>query len=194
MIEVDDKFKKEGQYGILWEDLLSNSDIEKIHSLSNNYESIRGKTLSENLSEYHRKSDVIWIPYNENSKWIYDKVTKAARNLNDEIYGFEIAGAQPFQYTIYNSEEEGEYDWHNDILSISKDTVRKLSVIILLSDNKDFYGGSFLVCPDGGKPKQIPMKKGRMIVFPSWIPHCVTPVLEGVRISLVMWLYGKRFK
>jgi PKHD-type hydroxylase len=197
MIEIDEMNKNLAQYGVCWEDLLTDLEVNKVHELSKKYDKVRATTVSAELNitdTSHRKSDVKWIAYDENSKWLYEKVTKAVRNLNDEIYGFELSGAKPFQYTIYNSEEEGEYDWHNDIINVTNDDVRKLSVVILLSDNEDFYGGSFLVSPDGGKPRQLLMKKGRMIVFPSWIPHCVTPVLEGVRTSLVMWVHGKRFK
>jgi PKHD-type hydroxylase len=197
MIVMDEIHQKSGKYSVLWEDLLSDLEVEKIHELSKKYEKVRASTIN---SEYGiddsktRRSDAIWIPYDENSKWLYDKVSKAAKDLNDEVYGFELLGGEPFQYTIYDSDEEGEYDWHNDTMDCGNDNVRKVSVIVLLSNKSEFSGGSFLVAPNGGKPKEILMKKGRMIVFPSWTPHCVTPVLEGVRISLVMWLYGKRFK
>lgn len=196
MIDIDEMSKKTGQYGVLWEDLLSDSEVEKIHELAKKYEIVRAKTLNDEFGKndsHIRKSDARWIGYDENSKWLYDKVSSRAKELSDDIYGFELLGAQPFQYTIYNSEEEGEYDWHQDVLACD-DNIRKVSVVILLSDKNEFSGGSFLVSPDGSKPKEILMKKGRMVVFPSWTPHCVTPVLEGVRVSLVMWLYGKRFK
>ena len=197
MIELNQMEKETGQYGVLWEDLLSDIEVQKVHELAKKYEKLRATTL---ISKYgkddsnQRRSDVRWIEYDETSKWLYEKVSTAAKALNDEVYGFELTGGQPFQYTVYDSAEEGEYDWHQDIMGCGNDNIRKVSVVILLSDKTDFSGGSFLISPNGGKPREILMKKGRMILFPSWTPHCVTPVLEGVRISLVMWLYGKRFK
>jgi len=184
-------------YPIVWEDLFSPEEVNQIHNLSNSYEVDRAKT---DMKKYDlddsniRRSDVIWIGYDENSKWLYEKVTRAVREINDETFGFELSGAQPFQYTMYDSVEEGEYSWHIDTSYCKDDDIRKLSVIILLSDTNDFSGGSFLVSPTGEKPKEILMKKGRMVVFPSWVPHCVTPVLEGKRVSLVMWMHGKKFK
>ena len=37
-------------------------------------------------------------------------------------------------------------------------------------------------------------EKGSIIVFPSFMPHCVTPVTKGVRTSLVMWCLGEPWK
>jgi PKHD-type hydroxylase len=178
-------------YGIVTEDLLTEQEVEKVHLLAKQHNSTRGGIVDSSLSI--RKSDVKWLGYNQESKWLYDKISNAVRSTNDEVYQFELLGADPLQYTIYESEENGEYDWHTDILQ-NGERVRKISVVILLSDTSDFYGGSFLVSPSGGKPQEIVMKKGRMVVFPSWLPHRVAPVLEGTRISLVMWFYGKRFK
>jgi PKHD-type hydroxylase len=178
-------------YGIVTEDLLTEQEVEKVHLLAKQHNSTRGGIVDSSLSI--RKSDVKWLGYNQESKWLYDKISNAVISNNDEVYQFELLGADPLQYTIYESEENGEYDWHTDILQ-NGERVRKISVVILLSDTSDFYGGSFLVSPSGGKPQEIVMKKGRMVVFPSWLPHRVAPVLEGTRISLVMWFYGKRFK
>ena len=192
MLELNEIDKKSGGYGIIWEDLLNEFEVQSVHKLAENYNKVRATTLIENSTA--RKSNAKWIAYDEKSKWLYDKVTNAVKEINTELFQFELSGAQPFQYTIYDSTEEGEYDWHNDTMSTENDGVRKLSVVILLSDKNEFSGGSFLISPAGGKPKEILMKMGRMVVFPSWTPHCVTPVLEGTRISLVMCLYGKRFK
>jgi PKHD-type hydroxylase len=189
---MDEIAKKTGGYGVIWEDILSDKEVDDIIELAKNYGQVRASTLDKKTAG--RKSDVKWIGNNINSRWLYEKVSNAAKTINDELYNFELTGAQPFQYTIYDSDEEGEYEWHNDTILVGDDSIRKISVIILLSDKNEFSGGSFLVAPDGGRPKEILMKKGRMVVFPSWIPHCVTPVLEGKRTTLVMWLYGKRFK
>lgn len=36
--------------------------------------------------------------------------------------------------------------------------------------------------------------QGSIIVFPSFVYHCVTPVTEGERYSLVLWNLGRPFK
>jgi PKHD-type hydroxylase len=179
-------------YGATFEDLLTENEVNDIIKIFEKYKTVRGATLSDEASK-SRRSDIAWIGNSDETLWIYNKITNAARSINNELYNFDLVGAEPIQYTKYQSSENGEYDWHKDTAMIG-DNIRKLSIIILLSDKQEFSGGSFLISPEGGKPTEILMKKGRMIVFPSWIPHCVTPVLEGTRRSLVMWLYGKKFK
>ena len=36
--------------------------------------------------------------------------------------------------------------------------------------------------------------QGSVIIFPSFIYHCVTPVTRGTRYSLVLWTLGDPFK
>lgn len=36
--------------------------------------------------------------------------------------------------------------------------------------------------------------QGSLIVFPSFLDHCVTPLTRGTRYSLVLWCLGKPFK
>ena len=38
------------------------------------------------------------------------------------------------------------------------------------------------------------MKQGSVIVFPSYIFHRVTPMIKGVRKSLVVWVVGDQVK
>jgi len=41
--------------------------------------------------------------------------------------------------------------------------------------------------------KKFDLKKGTMIIFPSFVWHKVNPVLTGVRKTLVGWVVGKPF-
>jgi PKHD-type hydroxylase len=69
---------------------------------------------------------------------------------------------------------------------------RKLSLTLLLND--DFEGGEFQV--NDGKEEMaitVPMNKGRVVLFPSFMIHRVKPVTKGVRKSLVVWVLGPKF-
>ncbi len=77
--------------------------------------------------------------------------------------------------------------------------IRKLSVTINLSDENSYEGGNLMF--DFGQHVEnqlhectIARNKGSIIVFPSYIDHCVTPVTKGTRYSLVNWLLGRPFK
>jgi PKHD-type hydroxylase len=182
-------------YGISWEDILTADDIKNIHDLAQEYSNTisPGKVGTDNQNvSLIRRSDVIWIPNTTKSQWLYKRISDAVLKLNDEIYKFELSGTEVFQYAIYKDADQGEYSWHNDLVA-NNNKIRKLSVSILLSDTSEYKGGSFLFSPEGNK-FEAEQSQGRMIVFPSWTPHCVTPVLKGTRVSLVMWFWGNRFK
>ena len=77
--------------------------------------------------------------------------------------------------------------------------IRKLSMTICLSDEKDYKGGEFEFQPRFEEnPNHIVeckevRQKGSIVVFPSFIWHRVKPVTEGTRYSLVVWNLGKPF-
>ena len=48
---------------------------------------------------------------------------------------------------------------------------------------------------DGSKCKiEEAREQGTIIVFPSFLQHCVSPVTKGIRYSLVNWTLGRPFK
>ncbi len=61
--------------------------------------------------------------------------------------------------------------------------------------NDGFEGGDFLI-NEGNQDnaKAVPVKKGRAILFPSFMCHKVTPVTAGTRKSLVLWCLGPKFR
>jgi PKHD-type hydroxylase len=185
-------------YDYYKQDLLNPEEIKKVHEIAQKFKHINGSpgrignSDDNQINREIRRSTVIWIPNNQDTSWLYKKVTDAVRKINDDAYQFELVGAEPFQYTIYNDTERSEYKWHTDTSYVDS-YIRKISVSILLSDTNDYKGGAFLISL-GPHAEEMEQEKGRMIVFPSWTRHCVTPVLKGTRISLVMWLYGKKFK
>ena len=78
-------------------------------------------------------------------------------------------------------------------MRISQETssMRKLSVSVQLSDPNHYKGGNLEFADFIGTPEQKYLRpKGTVIVFPSFIPHQITPVTEGVRHSLVGWYEG----
>lgn len=116
--------------------------------------------------------------------------------FNFAMYANKSAG---WNYSIDESEVVqlseysvgGHYDWHEDWspLVYPGFPIRKLSVVCLLSDPSEFEGGSLeFESFRGGK---IDMKKGSVIVFPSFLRHRVNPVTSGIRRSAVIWLRGK---
>jgi len=86
--------------------------------------------------------------------------------------------------------------------------VRKISMTLNLSPPEQYEGGDLLFSDDIDsvhyndenfnnqnyfKCKEI-KPQGSIIVFPSFLSHCVTPINKGVRYSLVCWCLGRPFK
>ena len=111
-------------------------------------------------------------------------------------FQYDITGIDggEMQYTIY---EEGMfYDWHQDagVEALENDAVRKLSIILQLSNPEDYEGGEVELINESGNPYFVPKKRGTLIVFDSRTKHRVKEVFNGKRKSLVGWVDGPRGK
>jgi PKHD-type hydroxylase len=70
---------------------------------------------------------------------------------------------------------------------------RKLSFSLILSDSSEYEGGDFEIL-HGSFPDKLEQKRGRILAFPSYIVHRVTPIISGSRRSIVFWALGPKFK
>jgi Uncharacterized iron-regulated protein len=56
------------------------------------------------------------------------------------------------------------------------------------------YDGSDLEMNATGRPEMLPRERGKLILFPSYQLHRVTPVTRGKRSALVAWIGGPPFR
>ena len=85
-----------------------------------------------------RVTRTAWMARNPQTDWLYDRIERAARVLNQQIYQFDLAGfSEDFQYTVYHASEGGHFDWHLD--QIPNGAHRKLSFSLQLSDAGTYY-------------------------------------------------------
>jgi PKHD-type hydroxylase len=122
------------------------------------------------------------------AKEIYNTVVGVAIKVNSQIWSYSLQGADPLQLLKYNV--GGHYGWHLDIGSDAH-MYRKLSFVIPLSPPESYDGGELIV-KAGNKERIVPLEQGKMILFPSFILHKVTPVTRGERYMLVGWLRGEK--
>ena len=152
-----------------------------------------GQEEGKNLDS--RSSSIKWIPFSENTKWIYDKIGTMAYEANKEMYNFDLNFMpEQIQYTEYYGTDKGHYDWHMDIGSQGFMPFRKLSVTVQLSGPDEYEGGDLQFWTGGQQPINGPRGKGNVVIFPSFLLHRVTPVYEGTRKSFVLWLGGGHYK
>ncbi len=135
-----------------------------------------------------RKSSAVFVAPNKSTSWVFERLAKAVREINDTVYGFAVSQfREGFQFTRY---EVGEYYGPHFDIGPGKLTERKLSLTVQLSPPDAYAGGELIIYPEFVASKD----RGTMTVFPSFMCHDVRPVTVGVRYSLVSWLAGPPFK
>ena len=78
--------------------------------------------------------------------------------------------------------------------------IRKISMTCNLNVPGEYEGGNlkfdFGNHTEGHQFHEVEeiRPQGSVVIFPSFLPHCVTPVTKGTRYSLVLWTLGKPFK
>ena len=140
----------------------------------------------------YRKSGVCWIKEPFYKNLVFDIITRTNR---DSGLNFQLEVIEDLQLTRYVA-PDGHYNFHVDSDGHARknidDTVRKISMTCLLTDPNQFEGGDFQI-QTGGEPYNVEVKKGDIILFPSYILHRVSPVTKGVSHSLVAWTHGRAF-
>jgi PKHD-type hydroxylase len=158
---------------------------------------------------------------NKEANWNFDwdatehlQFTKYAPN---QFYGWH-ADSSPEAYKPFDpatdellKDTAGNVMYDTDGMPIPKDSsrtahshlvgrIRKLSVTVSLSDPSTYKGGNLRF--DLGPHRKTGRyhlcteirPRGSIIVFPSHLYHCVTPVTKGTRYSLVAWNVGVPWK
>ena len=152
-------------------------------------------TVSTGANEYGvvkdlRESDITWISDNF---WM-STFFGFFKSINFESFKFELNSIEPLQLTRYKA-PTNHYDFHidGDGFNVREGAIntRKLSMSVLLNDN--FEGGVFQYHTTQ-KPTDVHLRKGDILVFPSYYLHRVKPVTKGTRYSLVSWALGPKLK
>lgn len=192
-----------------YEKALNNEQCEKLLNLKKQHDLEVATTGENNTDPKIRKTEVCFT----SEAWVYDMVNPYLHHANISAgWNFDIDGCEPAQFTEYKN--GGHYQWHIDTMSIQqqeklniayKGKIRKLSTTIILTDGDDYEGADFelidtnSITPNPNNEIEILKnpsfrKKGTIVFFPSTVWHRVTPIVSGVRNSLVFWWLGPPFK
>ena len=183
---------------IVWQDAFSPQELDVIVAYGDRlrlekadveYEAGQGPG-----GEPVRITRTAWIGRDAQTRWIYERLERIARAINEQVYRYDLVGfSEPLQYTVYFGDEGGHFDWHADQIDAAMQ--RKLSFSLQLSDG-DAYQGCDLEIFGGSSrvPIPAPRQRGALIAFPSYVMHRVTPISAGTRKALVFWCAGPRFR
>ena len=144
-----------------------------------------------------RSGEIAWFNYADpNLFWLFEKLSYVVRQVNQDMFKFDLDYIQALQFTSY-SKEGDQYEDHIDILDGHPAFTenRKLSFSVQLSDSQSYTGGDLMVGPDAIRQKaSLSRSQGDIIFFPSFMNHKVTPIETGFRYSLVGWVCGPNFR
>lgn len=169
--------------------VFTEEECKKIILQNNNLR--KGVLATGNENENVRNSHVNFMYPAKDNDWIFERLTSVAFNLNNQFFNFDLFGfTEGLQFTKYEA-PHGFYSKHID--KIYNGVIRKMSITVQLSNPKDYEGGDLLLHLEK-EPNKMQKEIGKLIAFPSYTLHEVTPVTKGTRYSLVAWVSGKPFK
>ena len=182
---------------ILIDDCFTEEELQKIEQYCSSKSLNKASTVGSDSNA--RVSNNCFNDVDQENAWFINRINQAVEHANKVFYNFDLYGYSFFQYAEYEGSLSGKYDAHTDLI-FGKDKpgymvdTRKLSLSLLLSEpEKDFIGGEFFIHLSGN-PALHALRKGQMILFPSFMLHGVSPVLSGIRKSIVIWVEGPKFK
>ena len=138
-----------------------------------------------------RKTDIVWIPFNRMPE-MYRTLEYWGTKVNSNHFGFDgIQLREMAQFSQYSKNHH--YGWHTDSsFHMEKEPpVRKISMVTMLNNPKDFKGGELQIVND---KEILTLKQGYAVFFASFIAHRVLPVKKGIRLSMPLWFTGPPLK
>lgn len=145
-----------------------------------------GKTSGPHIDDNIRSSKV-FFPDSIEAKKTYNILQSLIISEYIGIgFNFDFSNVASFQYAQYNV--GGKFTWHHDVIKDPNYPVfRSFTFSCNISDPEEYQGGELLIMHDK-KTLQLDKRQGAFIVFPSFLPHCVTTVTEGRREAMVTWI------
>lgn len=131
-------------------------------------------------------------PEDEGIDFVYKKLRGLVAYYNSIIWNYNIYDfGEPIKFTEYNEFEQSSTGIHCD-LGDDITLYRKLTVVVQLTDEESYKGGDLMVQQEN-KLIGVSKMRGTVIIFPSFLMHCVKPVTKGIRNSIVLFVYGPPF-
>ena len=184
---------KDNTSWVALENIFTDQELDEIVIQGNRVKKTSG-TVSGSISDY-RVCDIAWLKSDEvesDFDWVYATLTDAIKKVNNEYFQFDLTHLTALQFTVYDGKNNSNYQKHMDLGRSFPN--RKLSFSIQLSNDNEYTGGDLRFHYIKTQPEIAPRTRGKIIFFPTWMVHDVTPVTQGIRYSLVGWVNGPNFK
>lgn len=182
-----------------WDEVFTEDEVNRICQYCQNFQMRDGQVSEKGeIREETRISKTVFFGRYPENEWIFDRMNYAIERVNEDFFNFDLNGYDSMQYSEYEGNRAGKYEFHMDMFTGRQEKlgeVRKLSVVMMLSDQSEYEGGEFLINGDREQNAElVKMVKGRLVFFPSYMIHKVCPTTSGLRKSLVTWVKGPKFR
>lgn len=140
--------------------------------------------LVTDIFEFNLKTSS--IDFNNDTAFIYKKLSDIVNKWNTSLWNFNIIGfAEKLVFSEYSVD-----NYAGLLLSDSngESMCRKLTIIFRLSDENNCEGGEISTCHG-----EISLKRGQVLMIPSFIPYSVRTVKKGKVSYGVIYVHGKPF-
>lgn len=172
-----------------YEKIIPEQEIKELNKfIVKNFDNSLNDKYNKNIKKVSDVNVIKWNQLKNKIAFIEEYINKCnEENFNFETHNFNILDGM--NYNVYHSKNKGCYDYHVDGSNYEKGYTLKLTALLNLS-TESYKGGDFYIW-DGGDIhiKQL-NKPGSLLIFPSFFPHKVTPVIKGKRITLALWKRG----
>lgn len=155
--------------------------------------SVGGSSDNSRIAREIRSANIFVLENDEDNRWIYEKVATIISIANTVHFDYDIVGiTHGLQLIEYKADMpvQGHYNWHVDAGN-GEPVHRKISFTAQLSDPSD-YENCELIINNHGTEIVGTKERGSIHLFPSYMPHKVSPITKGVRYALVIWIHGSR--
>jgi len=182
---------------LIWEASLDDEMCDKILEACEKLPSKNATTFRAGedplYEDPNRKTQIRWVPRDGEHDWINQIFEAYAREANKH-FGMELSYLPELQFTEYKDVGHFYGDHHDVDWDRSDGRHRKISIVVQLSDPKEYTGGDFTFMTTQSPDPITVKKRGTVIAFVSYYDHAVSPILSGSRTSLVGWYEGPRWK
>lgn len=177
-----------------YRNLFTDFELKKIIAICKKLPTLEASVGDGAIDTNVRTSYVSWVTVNNETLWLYQKITDCIHYVNDSFFQYDLTRVEKFQFTHYYGEGNNFYAPHLDCgFGECLPDNRKLSFVLQLSDPEDYEGGE-LRLHQSRNPESVLKEKGLITFFPSHTLHECTPVTSGTRYTLVGWIHGPKFK
>ncbi len=128
---------------IVYEKVFDEEDCKKIDEYYKT-DLVEARTLAYNInpkdkySSEYRKSLTRCLTGEENP-WVKSKVLSVMKEINDKYFKLDSLSFEDFSVLEYRLNDE--FKWHTDVGLKEPYSLRRISVVVFISDRNDYTGG-----------------------------------------------------